>query len=136
MEAELNSPMIRLEPGASYAFDTRWYPVRTGRNLKAVSSVGVTEVPLTAIVNADGIRLSGKFGVFFSGKLNVHTFDAHGVEREVALGPVDPLHAVQLDQTIPVAPEVIRVVLHLDDEQGADLGVLGEVEITRLQKDR
>jgi hypothetical protein len=131
MEAELNSPMIRLEPGASYVFDTWWYPVRADKNLKFVSSGGVVETPLTAIAKTDGLRLSGKFGVFFSGRLNAHIFDARGGEQKVDLGPADPLHALQLDQTIPVAPDAVRVELHLNDARGLDLGVLGEAEITR-----
>jgi hypothetical protein len=129
MEAELNSPMIRLEPGASYGFDTRWYPVRTGKNFSAVSAVGVIEGPLKAVREAGGLRLSGRFGVFSPGKLVAHLFDARGAERDVALGAADPLQEVQLDRAIQAAPEVVRVTLHLNDELGLDLGLLGEVEV-------
>jgi hypothetical protein len=129
MEAELNSPMIRLEPGASYRFDTRWYPVRVGKNFSAVSAVGVIESPLKAVREAGGLRLSGRFGVFSPGKLVAHLFDARGAERDVALGAADPLTGVQLDQAIPADSEVVRVTLRLNDEQGLNLGVLGEVEI-------
>src|SRR5207248_1968319 len=30
MEAELNSPMVRLDPGETYAMDTQWFPTRMG----------------------------------------------------------------------------------------------------------
>ena len=130
MEAELNSPMIRLERGASYAFHSWWYPVRADKNLKSVSSVGVVENPLTAIAKTDGLRLSGKFGVFFPGRLSAHAVDARGAEQKLDLGPVDPRHLVQLDQTIRAAPDAVRVALHLTDAQGSDLGILGQVEVT------
>ncbi|MGA2856155.1 MAG: hypothetical protein ABSE40_04760 [Candidatus Sulfotelmatobacter sp.] len=131
MEAELNSPMIRLEPGASSAFDTKWYPVRADKNLKYVGSAGVVEIPLTAVLESDGIRLAGKFGVFFPGRLSARFYDTSGVEQHVDLGPVDPLHTVQLNQTIQAAAKVVRVSLHLDDGQGSDLGVVSEAEVTQ-----
>jgi hypothetical protein len=131
MEAELNSPMTRLEPGASFAFDTLWYPVRTSKDLKSVSAAGVVEVPLKAVMKADGLRVSGTFGVFFPGRLTVHAFDARGGEEKADLGPVDPRHAVQLDQTVRAAPDAVRIALHLSNDKGLDLGVLGEAEIVK-----
>ena len=131
MEAELNSPMIRLEPRASFAFDTRWYPVRAGKNLKSVNAAGVVEAPLTAVPDKKELRLSGKFGIFFPGNLSVRLFDARGGEHDVALGAVDPLQAVQLGRVIQAPSEIVRVALHLNDAQGADLGVLSEVEVRR-----
>jgi len=136
MEAELNSPMIRLEPGASYGFDTQWYPARTGKSINSVSAVGVVESPLQAVAEAGRLHLSGKFGVFFPGKLAARVFDDHGAQWEIALGTADPLHEVQLDQTIELAPGVVRVALHLNDAQDKDLGVLGEAEIAPPPKNQ
>jgi hypothetical protein len=136
MEAEVNSPMRRLDPGASYALDTLWFPVRAGKGLKTVTQVGVVERPLAASLHADHLQLSGSFGVFFAGKLKAHVFDLHGAESNVVeLKNADPLRAVDLDQTISVSPGATRVAVHLSDEQGVDRGSLGEAEITKLAKD-
>ena len=35
MEAEMNSPMVKLAPGESYAMDTQWYPTRMGEDFEA-----------------------------------------------------------------------------------------------------
>jgi hypothetical protein len=136
MEAEINSPMMRLDPGASYALDTMWFPVRAGKGLKSVAQVGVVERPLAASLQTDHLTLSGSFGVFFAGRLKAHVFDLHGAESNVVeLKDADPLREVQLDQTITVSPGAARVAIHLSDEQGVDLGSLSETEITKLGKD-
>ena len=83
MEAEINSPMRRLDPGASYALDTWWFPARIGRGLKSITKVGVVERALTASLQTDHLLLSGSFAVFFPGKLDAHVFDLHGVESNV-----------------------------------------------------
>jgi uncharacterized protein DUF4380 len=135
MEAEINSPMVRLEPGVSYAFDTDWFPVRLGKDLKTVTAAGVIERPLSAAMSADGLQLSGLFDVFFPGKLRARVFDIHGAENDVEIESVDPLKTVELNRTIRVSSQATRVTIHLNDEQGIDLGSLGEAKITKLQKD-
>ncbi|MEY2394661.1 MAG: hypothetical protein QOF94_1006 [Acidobacteriaceae bacterium] len=136
MEAEINSPMRRLDPGASYALDTAWFPVRAGKGLKSVTQAGVVERPLAAFLQTDHLTLSGCFGVFFAGKLKAHVFDLHGAESNVVdLEFVDPLREVELNQTITVSPGATRVAIHLSDEQGVDRGSLGEAEITKPGKD-
>ena len=136
MEAEINSPMRRLNPGASYALDTWWFPVRASKELKTVTLAGIVEHPLAASLSADRLRLSGTFGVFFVGKLNAHIFDLHGVESNVVeVENVDPLQPVELNKTISASPGATRVTIHLNDEQGIDRGSLGEAEIMIVRKD-
>ena len=48
MEAELNSPLVELAPGESYAMDTQWYPTRMGEDFKTTTYSGVIGTPLTA----------------------------------------------------------------------------------------
>ena len=135
MEAEINTPMRHLDPGASYALDTWWFPVRTSKDLRAVTAGGVVDHPLVASLRADRLQLLGSFGVFFAGKLYGHVSDLHGAEINVVeLQSVDPLNAVELNQTISVSPEATRVSIHLHDEQGLDHGSLVETEITKLRK--
>jgi hypothetical protein len=135
MEAEINSPMVRLNPGASYALETEWFPVRLGKEFKTVTAAGVVERPLSASMSADGLQLSGVFDVFFPGKLSARVFEMHGAENDVEIESVDPLKTVELNRTIKVSPQATRVTIHLNDEHGIDLGSLGEAKITKLQKD-
>ncbi len=135
MEAEINSPMIQLAPGTSYVLDTRWFPVRVSKEIKTVAAVGVIERPLIAFFSAQGLHLSGVFGVFFPGKLTADVFDAHGTKSDVVLESVDPLNVVELDRTLQVSSEATRVALHLVNDQGADLGILGEALISKPRKD-
>jgi hypothetical protein len=37
VEAEMNSPMVELAPGESYAMDTQWYPTRMGEDFKTTT---------------------------------------------------------------------------------------------------
>jgi hypothetical protein len=136
MEAEVNSPMERLNPGASYALDTWWFPVRANKELKAVTSVGIVQHPFAASLTANRLQLSGSFGVFFAGKLYAHVFDPHGAESSVVeLESVDPLQVAELNQPISVSPGASRVAIHLTNEQGVDCGSLGEAQISQSQKE-
>lgn len=134
MEAELNSPMILLQPGTTYQFETSWHPVRAGKELKSVSAGGVVEVPLTAVLKGESLQLSGKFGVFSPGTLSALVFDDHGGFHAISLGAVDPLRSVQVDQVIPATANAVRVSLRLADLEGADLGILAEAEVLPTRK--
>ncbi len=135
MEAELNSPMARLEPGEVYAMDTHWFPVRMGRELSAVTDAGVVGRPLKCSNVAGGLELSGTIGVFFSGKLIARAYDARGAHMsDVSLLRVDPTSAVELNQKIEVPQTTGRVSVHLIDDQGNDRGSLGEVAVSRTEK--
>jgi hypothetical protein len=46
MEAELNSPMVKLAPGESYTFKTEWFPTRIGSDFQIVTDAGVVSDPL------------------------------------------------------------------------------------------
>src|SRR5258708_12761133 len=58
MEAELNSPMVRLEPGESYNFDTDWFPTRAAAGFQGASHAGVGLQPLRAGQDACGEKKS------------------------------------------------------------------------------
>lgn len=135
-EAEINSPMRQLQPGASHALDTRWFPVRTSKGLRAVAAAGVMECPLIASLTASRLQLSASFAVFFAGRLNAQVFDPNGVESNVIeLQSVDPLQAVELNRTIRVPPGGGRVSTHLNDQHGLDRGSSGEAKIAEARKD-
>jgi hypothetical protein len=127
MEAEVNSPMVRLQPGETYALDTRWFPTRVGKEFKTVTEAGVVGTPFAASSGASGLLLSGSFAVFVPGKLEAWLFDRHGVAiGNVTVQAVSPAESLELHQEIKVPGQVARVSLHVVDEQGKDQGSLGE----------
>ena len=132
MEAELNSPMVRLEPGESYNFDTQWFPTRADRDFQGITDAGVIVKPLHATrgADADKISLAGSFGVFFSGKLEARLYDTHGMSVGTQpLVEVDPRNSILLQTTVTDAGRVGRISLHLADTNGLDRGSLGEVPV-------
>lgn len=135
MEAELNSPMVHLAPGATYAFDTEWYPTRVGDNFKTVSHAGLVSDPLTVTQTANGLKLGGTFGVFYPGRLVAHLYDHEGMHvKDVDLMSVSPLELVSLDQTINAPPQVGWLSVHLRDAQGSDRGALGQAHVNPQEK--
>lgn len=134
MEAEVNSPMVRLDAGQSYVFETHWFPTRISE-LKNVTNAGVIGKNLTAAWTGAGLLLTGSFGVFFPGKLALRHFDVKGAwTGEVPLESVSPRHPLELHNEIHVPPETARVALHLIDEQQVDRGVLDEVAVFKADK--
>ncbi|HMJ61424.1 MAG TPA: hypothetical protein VK493_06650 [Bryobacteraceae bacterium] len=127
MEAELNSPLIRLEPGESYAMDTEWLPARMGSELVDVTYAGTIGRPLTVMSGPSGLTLAGEFGVFFAGQLEARFYDQQGARLGTAkVQDVTPLEMVSLQQTVPAPAETARVSVHLIDRSGLDRGPLGE----------
>jgi hypothetical protein len=132
MEAELNSPLVRLEPGLTYAMDTKWFPARAGNEFKTITDAGLVGEALQASITSAGVILSGSFGVFFPGTLVAHLYDDNGVEANaVSLAAVIPTESLSLNQTIKSPSAIARVSLHLVDPQGRDRGSLGEARVTR-----
>lgn len=132
MEAEINSPVVSLAPGQSYAFDTEWFPTRAAPGISGVTYAGAVDSPLSAQAIADGVRLVGTFGVFFPGHLEVRLFDRQGAAvGVVSAGTVTPLEPVRLSRTIPAPPRIVRVSIHLIDQSGVDRGPLGEATVAQ-----
>jgi hypothetical protein len=131
MEAELNSPMCRLRPGESCTFDTEWFPARAGTEFHGVTDAGIVIRPLQGTRLENGkIRLSGSFGVFFSGRLVAHFYDEHGSSvGTTRIADVKPTEAVELQTEVVSPGKPARVALHLEDENGLDRGPLQEIRI-------
>ena len=128
VEAEMNSPMVELAPGESYAMDTQWYPTRMGEDFKTATYSGVIGTPLTATATPSGLVLSGSFGVFYAGDLVAHLY-GRGAPTTMKLMSVVPTEPVQLNITIQAPPKTTRVSVHLVDSSGLDRGPLGEVRV-------
>jgi hypothetical protein len=133
MEAELNSPMVQLEAGESFNFDTAWYPTRADAKFQGVADAGVVLTPLRASragSNSNEVSLTGSFGVLYSGKLVVRLYDGHGSAMGTRpLDAVEPKNLLNLHATLPDAAKVGRVSLHVVDNNGLDRGSLGEVPV-------
>jgi hypothetical protein len=130
MEAEINSPMVDLQPGDSYAMDTNWWPTRADHQMRGITSAGVVLSPLAVEASSNSLLLLGSFGVFFPGKLQAHVFDSHGVDRQTFdLQSVEPQTRAELRREVKLSPRLARVSVHLVDDQGIDRGSLGETAI-------
>jgi hypothetical protein len=131
LEAELNSPMCRLRSGESCTLSTEWFPTRAGMELKSVSNAGIIMRPLECVPANGKMKLTGNFGVFFSGRLIAHFYDEHGsLLGTVPVANVNPTEPVLLDTEASPSGQAARVSLHLEDESGVDRGALQEVRIT------
>lgn len=130
MEAELNSPIVRLEPGGSYAMDTKWYPTRMEERVATVTDAGAISEPLIVSPTKDGFRIYASFGVFFAGKLAAHLYDCNDRElKVVTLQTVNPAEFVRLNLEIKIPSRTDHVSIHLVDAQGIDRGSLGEAQL-------
>ncbi len=131
MEAEINSPICHLRPGESCHLETDWFPTRADSEFHGVSDAGIVTKPLSGTRLENGkVKLSGSFGVFFSGKLVAHFYNEHGSMTDtLPLGEVTPAKLVTLDIGLAPQGKPARVSLHVEDADGLDRGALGEVSI-------
>ena len=127
MEGELNSPLIDLAPGQSYSMETEWFPTRSDRDLKSVTSSGIVHEPLSVTSEAQGYSLTGVFSPLVPGILQLRFYNKHGIiSRAQLLQSASPAEIVKFRQHIERNPDVVRVSLHLVAGADADYGALGE----------
>jgi hypothetical protein len=131
MEAELNSPMCRLNPEDACQFNTDWFPTRADVDVRGVTDAGILVHPLRGVrVDPDKVRLSGSFGVFYAGRLIAHFYDERGSGlATIQVAEVNPAELVDLSTEITPNGKAARVSLHLVDNTGLDRGPLQEVPI-------
>jgi hypothetical protein len=123
--------MCKLRPGESCTFQTEWFPTRTGSEFHGVTDAGILIRPLQVIHVENGkIRLSGSFGVFFSGRLVAHFYDEHGSSiGTLPVADVSPAEPASLEAEVVPPGKAARVSLHVEDENNVDHGALQEVHI-------
>jgi Domain of unknown function (DUF4380) len=130
MEAEINSPMVRLEPGETYQMDTEWFPTRAGKDFLAVTDAGVIRDHLRISSETKTQKLTGAFGVFYPGKIVAKFLDKDGKQvAEVKLKSVTPQEPTKLNERIKVPKGASRVALQLVGFQGQLHGVLDDISI-------
>ena len=127
MEAELNSPVVDLAPGETYAMDTEWEPTRSGTGVAGVTSAGIVNEPLkVSDAGNGGISIEGTFGVFRKGAVVARMYDRRGLELPpVEVQKVSPDELVKMRKVI-AGEKAARISLHVVDERGSDMGSLGE----------
>ena len=131
MEAEINSPMVRLQPGETYAMDTEWYPTRAGKDFSGVTDAGVIADHLRISGAPGNQKLSGTFGVFFAGKIRATFLDKEGkVISEKTLKNVAPQQSVKLEESLPIPRDASRVALYLVGSRAQGRKLLDEVSLT------
>jgi hypothetical protein len=96
-----------------------------------VTDAGILIRPLRATGLDNGkIKLSGSFGVFFSGRLVARFYDEHGKTLgTLPVTEVNPAEPVSLESEMVPPGKPARLSLHLEDENGVDRGSLQEVRI-------
>ena len=130
MEAEINSPMERLQPGETYAMDTEWYPTRAGKEFLEVTEAGVIAKQLRVSNELGNWKLTGTFGVFYPGRVIGRFFDKEGKQiSEVKLKRVTPREPVKLEEKISIPKGASRLAVHLIGSHSEDRGLLGEVSV-------
>jgi hypothetical protein len=135
LEAEINSPLVQLQPGETRDLDTAWFPTRSGGEFHGVADPGIVVRPLQAMLLENGhIRLVGSFGVFFAGRLVAHLYNGHGAGLgTMSLTQVDPAELVVLDTELTPPAKPSRISLHLEDSNGLDRGSLQEVQVSAVE---
>jgi hypothetical protein len=120
-----------LRPGESCDLETEWFPTRVGSEFHGVSDAGILIRPLQATRLENGkVKLSGTFGVFFSGRLVAHFYNEHGASLgTMPIADVSPSDEVSLEVEVAPQGKPGRVSLHLEDSNGVDRGSLQEIPV-------
>ena len=105
MEVEVLSPFQQIEPEQSVTFRVEWGACRCPGPIVDVSEGGCASRKLQMTRSENYAHLTGAFGVFDRGQLELEWLDkAGGVLEPITLGPVSPLGVVTLDHLYAVPP--------------------------------
>jgi hypothetical protein len=127
-EVEVMGPVTELAPGEKSTFSMEWGIAHAQPPVSDVNDVGVVTKPL-AVQNG---RLTGKYGVFYSGSLYMVLRDLRGVMLKKTLPqPVSPLKPVLIDQPFKPDPDVRLIEVQMNGQEGHSLGLLDTLEIAQ-----
>lgn len=122
METEVLSPLYDIAPGQSVAFALEWAGCRCFGEVLDVQPGGCAGDEFYAARWDDMVHLTGSFGVFDVGELQVVWLsDADALLAEQTLGPADPLSAIVLDRMLPAPAAAARVELCNRTQRGESL---------------
>ncbi len=124
VETEVFSPLVDLEPGGEYLFDTFWHCAQIEANsVERVNQSVAIGRDLSIERRDNSLHVTASFGVFQAGNLEIVGLSKNG--RVVAvkpLGTVTPLLPCQLDICIPVEEDLSRLNLRIRNKSGELLG--------------
>lgn len=134
-ESEILSPYARLRPGESFTWRYDWYACRIGGDFPVVAccDVGLVSDPLACQRDGSRIRLSGRFGVFYFGRLVLAAYDAKGktLVTDIVDAHATPLRPIVLYRPLELPATTHGIALILQDADGKKIG-----EITRIEESR
>ena len=137
LEIHVIGPMIDLPPQQQTSFIVDWYASRIDGPILKASEAGVCKQRLTAVRNEQRARVTGLFGVFHQGTVELVGLPA-GEEKKplkvVSLGSyyVSPLEPLALDVDVPLSANIVSVALILRDVDGKSLGELDRLAVPSL----
>jgi hypothetical protein len=130
MEAEVNSPMVTLPPGGSYAFDTVWHPIAIADQPQEMHGPGIVVKRLETTTKTSEIHLRGSFSAFSPGRLVAVIYSNRGAEiSRHELQAIDPTHPIELNTTMPLPERASRIALKVLGSEGEDRGTLAVASI-------
>jgi hypothetical protein len=135
LELEVLGPLVDLRPGQQTTFVVDWYATRLDGPLLKVTEAGASKQRLAATRNERGLQVSGTFGVFHQGTVDLIAMpatDAKGANaKPTALGSyyVTPLEPFRLDVEVIAPTTSSHLVLTMRDVEGGPLGELDRVAI-------
>jgi len=138
LESELIGPYESLEPGESASFRYDWYAAAIGGNYRIwdCNPWAVTCSRLTGGFVEDKVKLSGRFGVFYKGRIELIARDKAGSivyadPHPVMVTPAKPfvVENSNLGAGLKAGSGAVEIVLVLKSVEGE---VLGEIARTRL----
>ena len=121
METEVLSPLYTILPGEEATFALEWGSCRCPGTVVDVSEAGCVTQPLSARLADGAVHLSGQFGVFDEGLLDIVWLDARNrrLHRE-SVARVNPLAAVHVDSTLPSPAGAEHVELRVTAGDGLE----------------
>ena len=129
MEAEINSPIVRLRPGETYALDTTWNPIRIDSAPQRVTNFGVISQKLVAARHGQSVVLTGTISSFANGQLVASFLDHRGIQigRRQSIQQLNPeeINAIDISLTAPAGAR--SLVVKFVDGQGVDRGILNQL---------
>ena len=105
MEVEVLSPFLNIEPDQKVSIHLEWGACRCQGPVVDVNEAGCAAQKLAVKPNGDYMHVTGAFGVFDRGQLQLEWLDRSGsILGMIDLGPVSPLGLVTVEHYLPAPP--------------------------------
>ena len=136
VEAEILGPLRTMAPGETQSLDLDWYVARCPGPIVNVTGAGCSHERLRADAVDAGIRLTGVFGLFHVGEVELVWLDGEDDEISAAtLAPANPLDVLRVDCVRSAPPGAGAVQLRFRDPQGQTGALLDHCNIPTSSED-